>query len=127
MHRRCKSAGGVAVDWSPTVILGCVGAASASFGAGALACGWLLRAYCERGFGTTADSPEHCDLQKRMQCASHLPSRTAHGLELLDARRKLQRENQATRLTQVSAERVRFLDVRRLRAEAPSARGPHAR
>lgn len=127
IHGAAPAQEDVAVDWSPVVVLGCVGAGAASFGAGAIACGWLLRAYCEREAHEIAQSVESCRAREPAQSASPPQSRTRLGLELLDARRKLHRENQAVQPTDVSAERVRILDVRSLRAEAARTRGLRAR
>lgn len=93
------------MEWNQAMFMSCAAVAFGSAGAGAVACGWFLRAASERTLradyralfyaceksirATKAPSPRRAESDSRSCDAS--PS--SRGLDLLDRRRKLQREN----------------------------------
>jgi hypothetical protein len=118
------------MEWNQAMFMSCAAVAFGSTGAGVFACGWFLRAASERALRADYRALFHA-CEKSIRAASTSPSEglgrsarsrdpscTARGLDLLDGRRKLQRENRTantpTSSGQASATPTRTITVRQL-------------
>ena len=111
------------MEWNQALVMSCAAFSSGGVAAGVLACGWFLRAASERAL--RADYRAllwACEKSVReghpSQPRGTSISGTARGLEMLDARRKVQRENLSVRSETSAVCETHYIDVRALRAEA---------
>ena len=133
------------MEWNQGMFMSCAAVAFGGAGAGVFACGWFLRAASERALRADYRALFHA-CEKSIRAASTTSSEgvdrgarsrdassTERGLDLLDGRRKLQRENRTaitpTSLAQAPTTPTRAITVRQLileeHARAARSAGRH--